>query len=93
MRVLLSTYGGRGDVEPVVGPAVRLPLRVLGTEVRAYASAGWAERPAGWAEGRQPQVRTPPASGSTNGSTELEVPVIRSAGAVRRSTAASEVSQ
>ena len=35
MRVLLSTYGGRGDVEPLVGLAVR--LRALGAEVRACA--------------------------------------------------------
>lgn len=32
MRVLLSTYGSRGDVEPVVGLAVG--LRALGVEVR-----------------------------------------------------------
>ena len=30
MRVLLSTYGSRGDVEPMVGLAVR--LRALGAE-------------------------------------------------------------
>jgi UDP:flavonoid glycosyltransferase YjiC (YdhE family) len=30
MRALLSTYGSRGDVEPMVGLAVR--LRVLGAE-------------------------------------------------------------
>ena len=30
MRVLLSTYGSHGDVEPMVGLAVR--LRVLGAE-------------------------------------------------------------
>ena len=35
MRVLLSTYGGRGDVEPLVGLAVR--LRELGAEVRICA--------------------------------------------------------
>ncbi len=35
MRVLLSTYGGRGDVEPLVGLAVR--LRELGVEVRICA--------------------------------------------------------
>ncbi|MCX5009860.1 glycosyltransferase [Streptomyces sp. NBC_00555] len=35
MRVLLSTYGSRGDVEPVVGLAVR--LRALGAEVRVCA--------------------------------------------------------
>ena len=42
MRVLLSTYGGRGDVEPVVGLAVR--LRALGAEVRVCAPPDWAER-------------------------------------------------
>ncbi|MDT0268759.1 glycosyltransferase [Streptomyces sp. DSM 44915] len=35
MRVLLSTYGSRGDVEPVAGLAVR--LRALGAEVRVCA--------------------------------------------------------
>ena len=35
MRVLLSTYGGRGDVEPLVGLAVR--LRELGAKVRICA--------------------------------------------------------
>ncbi|MQS36129.1 glycosyltransferase [Streptomyces katsurahamanus] len=35
MRVLLSTYGSRGDIEPLVGLAVR--LRVLGAEVRVCA--------------------------------------------------------
>jgi vancomycin aglycone glucosyltransferase len=35
MRVLLSTYGGRGDVEPLVGLAVR--LRAFGAEVRVCA--------------------------------------------------------
>ncbi len=35
MRVLLSTYGSRGDVEPMVGLAVR--LRELGAEVRVCA--------------------------------------------------------
>ena len=47
------------------------------------------ERPADSSEGRQPGMRTC----STRGSTELEAPVIRSASAVQRSTAASEVSQ
>jgi vancomycin aglycone glucosyltransferase len=40
--VLLSTYGGRGDVEPLVGLAVR--LRALGAEVRVCAPPDWAER-------------------------------------------------
>lgn len=35
MRVLLSTYGSRGDVEPLVGLAVR--LRALGAQVRVCA--------------------------------------------------------
>ena len=35
MRVLLSTYGSRGDVEPMVALAVR--LRALGAEVRVCA--------------------------------------------------------
>ncbi|GGZ31381.1 glycosyl transferase [Streptomyces inusitatus] len=35
MRVLLSTYGSRGDVEPLVGLAVR--LREFGAEVRVCA--------------------------------------------------------
>jgi vancomycin aglycone glucosyltransferase len=42
MRVLLSTYGGRGDVEPLVGLAVR--LRTLGAEVRVCAPEDCAER-------------------------------------------------
>jgi len=35
MRVLLSTYGSRGDVEPLVGLAAE--LRALGAEVRVCA--------------------------------------------------------
>jgi vancomycin aglycone glucosyltransferase len=42
MRVLLSTYGGRGDVEPLVGLAVR--LRELGAEARVCAPPDCAER-------------------------------------------------
>ena len=41
MRVLLSTYGSRGDVEPMVRPAVR--LRALGAEVRVCALPDFAE--------------------------------------------------
>ncbi|TJZ54241.1 hypothetical protein FCH28_13765 [Streptomyces piniterrae] len=95
MRVLLSTYRGRGDVEPVMGPAVQLQLqlqlqfRVLGAEVLGCPPPGWAERPADSSEGRRPRMRTC----WTRGSRELEAPVLRSASAVRRSTAASEVSQ
>ena len=42
MRVLLSTYGGRGDVEPLVALAVR--LRQLGAEARVCAPPDCAER-------------------------------------------------
>lgn len=35
MRAVLSTYGSRGDVEPLVGLAVQ--LRALGAEVRVCA--------------------------------------------------------
>jgi vancomycin aglycone glucosyltransferase len=37
VRVLLSTYGSRGDVEPMVGLAVH--LRALGAEMRVCAPA------------------------------------------------------
>jgi hypothetical protein len=86
VRVLLSTYGGRGD-EPLVGLAVR--LRTLAAEVRVCAPPDWAERPADSAEGRQREMRTCP----TRGSIELEAPVTRSASAVQGSTAAWEVSR
>lgn len=42
MRVLLSTYGSRGDVEPLVALAVR--LRELGAEARVCAPPDCAER-------------------------------------------------
>ena len=35
MRVLLSTYGSRGDVEPIVALAVQ--VQALGAEVRMCA--------------------------------------------------------
>ncbi len=38
MRVLLTTYGSRGDVDPMVGPAVR--LRALGAEGFDALAAG-----------------------------------------------------
>ena len=41
MRVLLSTYGSRGDVEPIVGLAVQ--SRALGAEVRVCAPPDFAE--------------------------------------------------
>jgi vancomycin aglycone glucosyltransferase len=48
MRVLLSTYGSRGDVQPPVGLAVQ--LRALGAQVRACvppdcAAAGERDAP------------------------------------------------
>ncbi len=55
MRVLLSTYGSRGDVEPMVGLAVR--LRALGAQVRACAPpdcAATAERDVPVAAGVMP---------------------------------------
>jgi vancomycin aglycone glucosyltransferase len=42
MRVLLSTIGSRGDVEPLVGLAVQ--VRALGAEVRVCAPPDFAER-------------------------------------------------
>jgi len=42
VRVLLSTYGSRGDVEPLVGLAVQ--LRALGAEVQVCAPPDCAER-------------------------------------------------
>ncbi|MET8873297.1 glycosyltransferase [Nocardia sp. NPDC004604] len=42
MRVLLSTYGSRGDVEPMVALAMR--LRALGAQVRVCAPPDFAER-------------------------------------------------
>ena len=41
MRVLLSTYGSRADVEPMAGLAVQ--LRTLGAEVRVCAPPDCAE--------------------------------------------------
>ena len=79
MRVLMSTYGGRGD-EPLVGLAVR--LRALAAEVRVCA-------PPDRSGGRQREMGTCPARGSTL----RETPVIRPVGAGQRSTAASGVSR
>jgi vancomycin aglycone glucosyltransferase len=45
MRVLLSTYGSRGDVGPMVGLAVR--LRALGAEAWVCAPPDFAELLAG----------------------------------------------
>lgn len=45
MRVLPSRYELRGDVEPVMGPAV--PLGALGAEVRMCAPPDFRELVAG----------------------------------------------
>jgi vancomycin aglycone glucosyltransferase len=45
MRVLLSTYGSRGDVEPKVGLTVQ--SRALGAEVGVCAPPDFAELLAG----------------------------------------------
>ena len=42
MRVLLSTWGSRGDVEPMVAFAVQ--LRALGADVRVCAPPDFAEQ-------------------------------------------------
>ncbi|WP_280256079.1 glycosyltransferase [Nocardia wallacei] len=42
MRVVLSTYGSRGDVEPMVALAIR--LREIGAEVRLCAPPDFAGR-------------------------------------------------
>jgi vancomycin aglycone glucosyltransferase len=41
MRVVLSTYGSRGDVKPIAGLAVQ--LRTLGAEVRVWVLPDCAE--------------------------------------------------
>lgn len=47
MRVSLSTYGSRGDVEPMVGLAVR--SRALGAKMPVCAPPDFADVLAGWA--------------------------------------------
>jgi vancomycin aglycone glucosyltransferase len=44
MRVLLSTYGSRGDAEPMMGLA--LQLRAIGAGVPVCAPPHFAELPA-----------------------------------------------
>jgi vancomycin aglycone glucosyltransferase len=41
MRVMLSTYGSRGEVEPMVGLAVQ--LRALGAKVQMCAPPDFAD--------------------------------------------------
>jgi vancomycin aglycone glucosyltransferase len=63
MRVLLSTYESHGDVEPMVGLAVR--LRALGAQVRVCAppDKGFAELLAG--------VGVPLVTGATPAAADL----------------------
>jgi vancomycin aglycone glucosyltransferase len=58
MRVLLSTYGSRGNVEPRVGPAVQ--LQALGAEVRCAPElvAAQFDTAAAAAEGRDAPAAT-----------------------------------
>lgn len=65
MRVLSSTYGGRGDVEPVVGLAVA--LRELGAQVRVCAVVlrGWAGRVAVLGIGAAAKLLLDPVSRET----------------------------
>jgi vancomycin aglycone glucosyltransferase len=72
MRVLLSTYGSRGDVEPTVGLAVR--LQELGAEVRVCAPGDeeFAKRLAGAGVPLAPVAR-PVWSRTVNGATPRPV--------------------
>jgi vancomycin aglycone glucosyltransferase len=65
MRVLLSTYGSRGDVEPMVGLAMH--LGALGAEVRVCAPPDFAELLAGVGAPLVPigQPVRPPVTGAT----------------------------
>ncbi len=65
MRVLLSTYGSSGDVEPMVGLAVQ--LRALGAEAWVCAPPNFAELLACVGVPRVPigQPVHPPVTGGT----------------------------
>jgi vancomycin aglycone glucosyltransferase len=65
MRVLLSTYGSRGDVEPMVG--LSMHLGALGAEVRVCAPPDFAELLAGVGAPLVPigQPVRPPVTGAT----------------------------
>ena len=65
MRVLLSTYGSRGDVEPMVGLAVQ--LGAPGAEVRVCAPPDFGELLAGVGVPLVPigQSVRPPVTGAT----------------------------
>jgi vancomycin aglycone glucosyltransferase len=77
VRLLLSTYGGRGDVEPLLGLASR--LRELGAEVRVCAPPDFADRLAGvgvpmvsvWVSASELTKSPPPASAMPARAAEL----------------------
>ncbi len=73
MRVLLSTYGSRGDVEPMVGLAVR--LRALGAEMPVCAPPDFADLPPRAAELVAAQFDTVPAAAE-----ECDAPVATGVG-------------
>lgn len=69
MRVVLSTYGGRGDVEPLVGLAVA--LRTLGAEALVCAPEDCADR---LAEAEVTHVTTgPPVRPLVQGTARVDV--------------------
>jgi vancomycin aglycone glucosyltransferase len=72
MRVLLSVYGSRGDVEPMVALAVR--LRALGAEARVCAPPDFAEllARAGAPQVVVPRVADQPYAGSSGQDPEHE---------------------
>jgi vancomycin aglycone glucosyltransferase len=61
VRVLLSTYGSRGDVEPLLGLAVQ--LQALGAEVKRCAPPSSLPRHAAELIASVPQVVLPQATG------------------------------
>jgi vancomycin aglycone glucosyltransferase len=65
VRVLLSTYGSSGDVEPLVGVAVR--FRALGGEARVCAppDQDFTQRLAGVGVPLVPLAMRPPVTGAT----------------------------
>lgn len=89
---VLSTYGGRGDVEPRVGPAVR--SRALGAVTQECTSPGWTERSAEATQEVQSETRTRRTRDSTELSTHVKTPVMRSVSALLpQNTTASEASR
>jgi vancomycin aglycone glucosyltransferase len=74
MWVLLSTYGSRGDVEPMVGLAVQ--LGALGAEVRVCAPPDFAGLLAGVGVPLVPigQPVRPPVTGATPSAAAADLP-------------------